>query len=131
MSERLFDDDRSADPSFRRGQEVRKRIGGRIGRTPDVDDDLYDLIIRYAFGDVWSRPGLDLDTRRLLTFAMTIAGGHYDEFKLHLRFALANGMARETVKEVMLQSAIYCGVPAALGAFRAAKEVYCELDAAG
>lgn len=129
MSERVFEDDRSADPSFLRGSEIRKRIGGKIGRTPEVDDDLYDIIIRYAFGDVWSRPGLDIDTRRLLTFAMTIASGHYEEFKLHLRFALVNGMDRATVKEVMLQSAVYCGVPAALGAFRAANEVYRELDA--
>lgn len=129
MSERVFNDDRSADPSFLRGSDIRKKIGGRVGRTPDVDDDLYDMIIRYAFGDVWSRPGLDIDTRRILTFAMTIAGGHYEEFKLHLRFALANGMDRATVKEVMLQSAVYCGVPAALGAFRAANEVYSESDA--
>lgn len=120
--------DRSDDPSFQRGWDIRTKIGGKIGRTPNVDDDLYDIIIRYAFGDVWSRPGLDIDTRRLLTFAMTIAGGHYEEFKLHLRFALANGMSRDTVKEVMLQSAVYCGIPAALGAFRAAEEVYREID---
>lgn len=128
MHKSAFGDDLTTDASFQRGWEIRKRIGGRIGRTPNVDEDLYDLIIRYAFGDVWSRPGLDIDTRRLLTFAMTIAGGHYEEFKLHLRFALANGMSRDTVKEVMLQSAVYCGVPAALGAFRHADEVYREID---
>jgi len=121
--------DRSDDPSYVRGSEIRQKIAGGVGRPPHVDEDLYDLIIRYAFGDVWSRPGLDIDTRRLLTLAMTIAGGHFEEFKLHLRFALAAGVSRETVKEIMLQSAVYCGIPASLGAFRHAADVYRELDA--
>jgi alkylhydroperoxidase/carboxymuconolactone decarboxylase family protein YurZ len=128
MADQTNRPDRSNDPSFQRGWEIRKKIGGKVGRTANVDDDLYDIIIRYAFGDVWSRPGLDIDTRRLLTLAMTIAGGHYEEFKLHLRFALANGMSRDTVKEVMLQSAVYCGIPASLGAFRHAEEIYREFD---
>ncbi len=118
------------DAAMERGRELRTRLIGQTPHRTDVDQDLLDLITRYAFGDVWSRPGLDLDTRRLLTMAMTIAGGHYDEFKLHLKFAIANGVGRATVKEVMLQSAIYCGIPAALGAFRAADQVYKELDGA-
>jgi alkylhydroperoxidase/carboxymuconolactone decarboxylase family protein YurZ len=120
--------DAPRDAALERGREVRARVVGKANHRSDVDREFLDLITRYAFGDVWSRPGLDFDTRRLLTLAMTIAGGHYEEFKLHLKFALANGVERATVKEVMLQSAIYCGVPAALGAFRAADQVYRELD---
>jgi alkylhydroperoxidase/carboxymuconolactone decarboxylase family protein YurZ len=116
------------DGSLRRGREVRGRVVGKAAYRTAVDEDFLNIITRYAFGDVWSRPGLDFDTRRLLTLAMTIAGGHYEEFKLHLRFALANGMDRATVKEVMLHSAVYCGIPAALGAFRSADQVYRELD---
>lgn len=118
------------DAAFDRGMAMRKRIAGPVSRPAGLDEDLYDLIIRYAFGDVWSRPGLDIDTRRLLTLSMTLAGGHLDEFKLHLRFALANGVERAVVKELILHSAVYCGVPAALGAFRAATEIYAEFDAA-
>jgi 4-carboxymuconolactone decarboxylase len=116
------------DVSLQRGREIRARVVGKAAYRASVDEDLLNLITKYAFGDVWSRPGLDIDTRRLLTLAMTIAGGHYEEFKLHLRFALANGVDRATVKEVMLQSAVYCGIPAALGAFRSADQVYRELD---
>ena len=120
--------DSADDAALEKGREVRARVIGKAIHHTDADQDLLDLITKYAFGDVWGRPGLDFDTRRLLTLAMTIAGGHYEEFKLHLKFALANGVDRATVKEVMLQSAIYCGIPAALGAFRAAGEVYRELD---
>jgi alkylhydroperoxidase/carboxymuconolactone decarboxylase family protein YurZ len=122
--------DPADDASLLRGQEIRRQVFGDSGHRAAIDEDLRRLITKYAFGDIWGRPGLDIDTRRLLTLAMTIAGGHYEEFRLHLRFALANGVDRATIKEVMLHSAVYCGIPAALGAFRNAEEVYRELDAA-
>lgn len=116
--------DRSA---FERGIEVAKQVAGDV-RSPRLDKDLQKLIIQYAFGEVWSRPGLDITSRRLISLSMTLAGHHLDEFKLHTRFALANGMDRSVIKELILQSAIYCGVPAALDAFRAVEEIYKELD---
>jgi alkylhydroperoxidase/carboxymuconolactone decarboxylase family protein YurZ len=125
----MDDDPNPKDPSWERGVDIRRQVTANTNHHRSaVDKDLLALITKYAFGDVWGRPGLDIRTRRLLTMAMTIAGGHYEEFKLHLRFALANGVDREVVKEIMLQSAIYCGIPAALGAFRHADEVYRELD---
>lgn len=118
------------DAAFDRGLAMRKQIAGDIPPPPGLDPDLRNLILRYAFGDVWSRPGLDVATRRLLTLSMTLAGGHLDEFKLHLNFALEHGVERETIKELILHSAVYCGIPAALDAFRAADQVYAERGAA-
>ena len=116
--------------AMERGIAMRKRIAGDLPRTSGVDDDLYELILKYAFGDVWNRPGLDLDTRRLLTLSMTLAGGHLSEFRLHTRFALKNGVPYATIKELVLHSAVYCGIPAALGGFRALSEVAKELGIA-
>ena len=116
--------------ALERGIAMRKRIAGDLPRTTGVDDDLYELILKYAFGDVWNRPGLDLDTRRLLTLSMTLAGGHLAEFKLHTRFALKNGVPYATIKELVIHSAVYCGIPAALGGFRALSDVARELDIA-
>ncbi|HME13035.1 MAG TPA: 4-carboxymuconolactone decarboxylase [Candidatus Acidoferrum sp.] len=90
--------------------------------------EFQDLITRYAWGEIWSRPGLPLPSRSLLTLAMLIALNRGDEFRLHLRAALHNGVTRDEIKEVLLQSAIYCGVPAANSAFHLAAEVFNELD---
>jgi 4-carboxymuconolactone decarboxylase len=76
---------------------------------------------------VWTRPGLDHKTRRFLVLAMAIALGREEEFKLHLRAALEHGVLREEIKEVLLQAAIYCGVPAANSAFRGAEEVFAQM----
>ena len=91
-------------------------------RTP-LDSEFQDFITRYAWGEVWTRPGLPHDMRRLLVLAMMIALNRENEFRLHLRAALDAGVTLETVEEVLLQSAIYCGVPAAHTAFKWAKEV--------
>lgn len=88
--------------------------------------EFQDLITRYAWGEVWSRPGMDHTTRRLLTLGMLIALGRTDEFRLHLRAALEHGVPSEVLKEVILQSAIYCGVPAANAAFHVAAELVAE-----
>jgi 4-carboxymuconolactone decarboxylase len=88
------------------------------------------LITRYAWGEIWSRPGLSRHTRSLLTLSMMIALNRSDEFRMHVRAALNNKVSREEIQEVLLQSAIYCGVPAANTAFHLAQEVFAEIDAA-
>lgn len=88
-----------------------------------------DLITRYAWGEIWTRPGLPRHTRSLLTLAMMVALHHEEEFKLHVRAALTNGVTREEMQEVLLQAAIYCGVPAANTAFRWAGSALAAIDA--
>jgi 4-carboxymuconolactone decarboxylase len=88
-----------------------------------------DLITRYAWGEIWSRPGLPRHTRSLVTLAMMIALNRNDEFRMHLRAALNNRVTREEIQELLLQSAIYCGVPAANAAFHIAQEFFAEMDA--
>lgn len=90
--------------------------------------DFQDFITRYAWGEVWQRPGLDLRTRSFLTLAMLIALGRDDELRLHLRGALNNGLSREEIREVLMHAAIYCGVPAANHGFKIAGEVFAALD---
>jgi 4-carboxymuconolactone decarboxylase len=88
-----------------------------------------DLITRYAWGEIWSRPGLSLHSRSLIVLATMIALNRNDEFRMHVRAALNNKVSRDEIKEVLLQSAIYCGVPAANAAFHIAQEVFAEIDA--
>jgi 4-carboxymuconolactone decarboxylase len=95
-----------------------------LERRNDFNGEFQDLITRYAWGEIWTRPGLDQRTRRLLVLAMTVALGRQEEFKLHLRAAIEHGVAKDDVKEVLLQAAIYCGVPAANTAFHLAEEVF-------
>jgi 4-carboxymuconolactone decarboxylase len=89
-----------------------------------------DFITRYAWGEIWSRPGLPRNTRSLVTLAMMIALNRGDEFRMHVRAALNNKVTREEIQEVLMQSAIYCGLPAANAAFHMAQEVFEEIDAA-
>jgi len=91
--------------------------------------EFQDLLTRYAWGEIWARPGLPQQTRSLLTLSMLVALNRGDEFRLHLRAALRNGVTRDVIKEVLLQTAVYCGVPAANTAFHLAGEVFRELDA--
>jgi 4-carboxymuconolactone decarboxylase len=95
-----------------------------LARRNDFNGEFQDLITRYAWGEIWTRPGLDQRTRRLLVLAMTVALGRQEEFKLHLGAAIEHGIAKDDVKEVLLQAAIYCGVPAANTAFHLAEEVF-------
>jgi 4-carboxymuconolactone decarboxylase len=97
-----------------------------VAKTTDFTADFQSFITRTAWGEIWTRPGLDHPTRRLLTIAMMIALNREEEFRLHVRAALAHGVSSETIKEVILQSAIYCGVPAANSAFAAASAVMAE-----
>ena len=93
-----------------------------------LNEPFQDLITRYAWGEIWSRPGLPRNTRSLITLAMMIALNCSDEFRMHVRAALNNKVTRDEIQELLLQSAIYCGVPAANTAFHIAQEVFAEID---
>jgi 4-carboxymuconolactone decarboxylase len=118
--------------SHERGLEVRRAVLGdehvdrAIARTTDFTAEFQDLITRYAWGEIWSRPGLDRRTRSCITLTALVAGGHEQELAMHLRGALRNGLTPDEIKEVLLQTAIYCGVPAANAAFAVAQEVLAE-----
>ena len=93
-------------------------------------EEFQDLITRYAWGEIWTRPGLDQRTRRCMTLSMMLALRHWDEFKMHVRAAVGQGsLSEDEIKEVILQSAIYCGVPVANHGFKLAEEVLQELRA--
>ena len=115
-----------------RGMKVRRAVLGdkhvdaaNANRTP-LNEEFQDFITRYAWGEIWDRPGLPRHTRSLLTIAMMVALNRPDELKLHLRAAKNNGVTEEQIKEVLLQTAVYCGVPAANNAFHLAAEVFHE-----
>jgi 4-carboxymuconolactone decarboxylase len=103
-----------------------EHVDGAIEGTTEFTADFQDLITRYAWGEVWTRPGLDRRTRSAITLTALIALGHFDELAMHLRAARRNGLSDDEIKEVLLQSAIYCGVPAANHAFAVASEVLDE-----
>jgi 3-oxoadipate enol-lactonase/4-carboxymuconolactone decarboxylase len=88
--------------------------------------DFQDLITRYAWGEIWARPGLDRRTRSAITLIALVALGHWEELAMHVRAALRNGLTPDEIKEVLLHSAIYCGVPAANRAFAIAQRVLAE-----
>jgi len=96
----------------------------------EFNEEFQDLITRYAWGEIWTRPGLPRHTRSLITVAMMVALNREDEFRLHVRAAFNNGVTRAEIKEVLLQTAVYCGVPAANSAFHMAMQVFAEIDAA-
>jgi 4-carboxymuconolactone decarboxylase len=119
---------------YEEGLKVRRAVLGdkyvdaALQKNDAFSADFQELITRYAWGEIWARPGLPRQTRSLLTLAMLIALNRGDEFRLHLGAAIRNGVSRDEIKEVLLQSAIYCGVPAANSAFHLATEVFRELD---
>jgi 4-carboxymuconolactone decarboxylase len=111
------------------GMKVRREVLGdehvdRAQRSATaLTEEFQDLLTRYAWGEIWTRPGLDRRTRSLITVAMLVALNRPDELELHLRAARRNGVTEAELKEVLLHSAVYCGVPAANSAFRTAKLV--------
>jgi 4-carboxymuconolactone decarboxylase len=122
---------------YEAGMQVRRAVLGdahvdraQSNRTP-FTGDFQDLITRYAWGEIWTRPGLPRHTRSLMTICMMIALNREEELKLHLRAASNNGVTRDEIREALLQAAIYCGVPAANSAFALAQKVFAEMDAAG
>ena len=89
---------------------------------------LQELVTEVAWGGVWQRPGLEKHERSMLTVVMLVALNRPHELRLHLRGALNNGISREKIREMLLHAAVYCGMPAAVDAFRAAREVFAEID---
>jgi 4-carboxymuconolactone decarboxylase len=117
-----------------KGMKMRRTVLGdaHVDRARAKENDFnapfQDLITRYAWGEIWSRPGLPRKTRSMITIAMMVALNRSEELKLHLRAAANNGVTRKEIQEVLLQSAIYCGVPTANNAFHMAEEVFAEED---
>ncbi|MFC8100998.1 4-carboxymuconolactone decarboxylase [Streptomyces sp. NPDC057363] len=114
------------------GLKVRREVLGdahvdqALAQADEFSGDFQELLTRYAWGEIWDRPGLDRRTRSCVTLTALVAGGHPDELAPHLRAALRNGLTPGEIKEVLLQAAVYCGVPAANGAFRVAQQVIRE-----
>jgi 4-carboxymuconolactone decarboxylase len=119
---------------FAAGTEVRRAVLGdehvekAQASTDQFTAEFQDLITRYAWGEIWTRPGLVRPTRSLLVISILVALNRSEELLLHLRAAINNGVTRDEIKEVLLQCAIYCGVPAANSAFQAARSVFEEVD---
>ena len=119
----------------KQGMALRRAVLGdahvdrSVASTNDFNRDFLDLISRYAWGEIWTRPGLPRSTRSLIVIATMVALNRTDELRMHIRAAFNNGVTREEIMEVLLQAAIYCGVPAANSAFHAAEQVFAEMDA--
>jgi 4-carboxymuconolactone decarboxylase len=119
---------------YDKGIEVRRAVLGdaHVDRTLTsrnaFNEEFQDLISRYAWGEIWTRPGLPRHARSIATIAMLVALNRNDELRLHLRAAANNGVTRDEIKELLMQCAIYCGVPAANSAFHLAQQVFDEID---
>jgi 4-carboxymuconolactone decarboxylase len=119
---------------YQQGMKIRRAVLGdahvdrSVATATDFNRDFQDFITRNAWGDIWARPGLPRHTRSLLTLAMMVALNRGEEFRLHVKAALNNGVTRDQIKEVLLHSAIYCGVPASNSAFHIAADVFREMD---
>ena len=119
---------------FDQGLATRRAVLGAdyvdtsIRNATDFNIDMQELVTQYCWGDVWNRPGLDRRTRSFLNLAMITALNRPHELKLHVRGAINNGLSKDEIKEVFLQAAIYCGVPAAIDSFRVASEVFKDMD---
>ena len=122
----------SEDSAYDRGMKVRREVLGdehvdrAIGRTTEFTADFQDFITRYAWGEIWARPNLDRRTRSCITLTALVALGRLDELELHVHAAVRNGLTEQEIGEVFLQSAVYCGVPAANSAFAVARRVLSE-----
>jgi 4-carboxymuconolactone decarboxylase len=115
--------------TYEDGMRIRREVLGdehvdrALARTTDFTRDFQDLVTRYAWGEVWARPGLDRRTRSCITLTALVALGRDEELAMHVRAALRNGLTADEIKEVLLQTAVYCGVPAANSAFAIAQRV--------
>ena len=116
------------------GMRIRREVLGdahvddAVARTTQDTEAFQDLITRYAWGEIWGRPGLDRRTRSAITLMALVALNREHELAMHIKAALRNGLTREEIGEVLLQSAIYCGVPAANGAFAIFRDVMAEIE---
>ena len=124
------------DQRYEQGMKVRRCVLGdehvdrTLTRRSEFNEAFQNFITRYAWGEVWARTGLSRHTRSLLTLAMMVALNRDDEFRMHVRAALNNGVSRDEIAEMLLHAAIYCGLPAANGAFHWAEQVFAEIDEA-
>ena len=124
-----------SEDAYDRGMRIRREVLGdehvdaAIEGTTEETADFQDLITRYAWGEIWARPGLDRPTRSAVTITALVALGRFDELPMHIRAARRNGMTVAEIGEVLLQTAIYCGVPAANSAFQVFQDVLAEGDA--
>lgn len=122
---------------YEAGMKVRRKVLGdahvdkSLSKINDLNREFQDLITRYAWGEIWTRPGFDHRTRRLLVLAITASMGRWEEFRLHIRAALDAEMPIEDLKELLLQVAIYAGVPAANTGFHAIEEILAARSGAG
>lgn len=122
---------------YQQGMVVRREVLGdaHVDRTVQnltpLNEEFQNFITRYAWGDIWSRPGLDRHTRSMITIAMLIALNREAELKMHLNAAFNNGVTREELKELIMHSALYCGLPAANATLHLAQQVFDQRDAAG
>lgn len=122
------------DSLYDRGMAVRREVlgdghvEGAEARTTEFTREFQTLITEYAWGAIWTRPGLDRRSRSMIALTALIARGRDDELGAHIRAALRNGLSRDEIKEVLLQTAIYCSVPDANSAFRIAQAVFDEID---
>jgi 4-carboxymuconolactone decarboxylase len=116
------------------GMAVRREVLGdsyvdqASAKTTEFTRDFQQVVTEFAWGTVWTRPGLDRRSRSIVTLTALVARGHHEELALHLRGALRNGLTADEIKEVLLQTAVYCGVPAANAAFRVAQRVLGEVE---
>lgn len=117
---------------YEAGLAVRRAVLGdahvdrSLERVNAFTADFNDLVTRHAWGEMWTRPTLDRKARSCITMAMLMAFGRFDELKLHVRGAVRNGLTNDEIRDVLLQGAVYCGVPAGVSAFQAAAEVLKE-----
>jgi 4-carboxymuconolactone decarboxylase len=122
------------DARYDQGLAMRREVlGGRYveqaaAQTTDLTRDFQTLVTEFAWGTIWTRPGLDRRSRSIITLTALIARGRDEELALHIRAALRNGLSRDEIKEVLLQTAVYCGVPDANAAFRIAASVFDEIE---
>ena len=120
---------------YEEGMNVRRAVPGdahvdrSVARRNEFNTEFQELITRYAWGEIWTRPGLSRHTRSLLTIGLMVALNRTDEFRLHVRAAFNNGVTREEIREVLLHCAIYAGVPAANSAFHIAEDVFAQMQA--
>jgi len=118
-----------SDETHERGMRIRREVLGdehvdrAIEQTNELTRDFQDFITRYAWGEIWARPGLDRRARSCITLTALVALGRFDELGMHIRAAQRNGLTLDEIKEVLLQTAVYCGVPAANSAFAVFQEV--------
>ena len=128
--------DATAQDIYDAGMVVRREVLGdahvdRANAGKDsFTEDYQDMITRIAWGGIWTRPGLSRQMRSAVTLTALVAHGHWEELAMHIRAALNNGLSRDEIKEILLQTAIYCSVPSANSAFKTAQKVFAEIDAA-